>query len=741
MVGASVTRAATWVRLLPLLALYGLAYAGCYWLSVHFSLVPPGSGGIAILWLPSGLQAAALLLVADRRLWPLVLATGLGAELLSGWWLFGPLNHVSLVAAVGNAGEALLCAEVVRRVGGHAVPTFHRSREVMALGMGAVLATAANAGFMDHWVDFRTYWVGDLTGVITLVPVLVCGAAEWRNLRAGRPVLRRGATELALLLVVALGVLALVFGRQDLAVADAGTVALLWPVVAWSAFRLGPSTTAGLGFAVIVVADLYPRAGRGPYGDVAESASARVAALQGFLCVLVLSSLALAAGLLEREQAESALAQVGERDAVTGLPSLDAARRTIERLRPAGSMTAVLVIDVDGFRDLNERLGREVGDEVLRQVGERLRVPLRTEDVVARMGDDTFLLVIGRLASVAGAQVTAERVLATLTAPIVAGQHVLAVSACSGLAVMEPRESADRVLSRAVAAVEQAKRGGPGRSQSLDTEAYGRLDEARRLQAQLRRAINDGQLLLHYQPIVDVRDGRLVAVESLVRWQHPDKGLLTAGHFVPGAEATGLVVALDDWVLAQALTDLVRLRTLPGLDELTLFVNISARTLAEPDSSERIRRALQAHGAAPTSVVIEVTETALVDDSETGRRAAAELAGSGVSLAIDDFGQGHASLARLRALPISVVKIDRSFVSGMGTHEIDDAVVRWVTQLAHQLRMSTVAEGVERPEQLTRLAAIGVDFAQGFGIARPMPVEELRVRVSADGSLVVPTPT
>ena len=732
-------RAAARLRALSLLVLYGLAYAGCYWLSVHFSLVPPGSGGIAVLWLPSGLQVSALLLVADRRLWPVVLATGFSAELLSGWWQFGPLNHVSFVAAAGNLGEALLCAEVVRRVGGRPRPTLHRSREVMALGMGAVLATAANAGVMDHWVDFRTYWVGDLTGVITLAPVLLCAAAELREVRAGRPVLARGRAELLLLLGATVAVLALVFGRQDLAVADAGTVALLWPLVAWAAFRLGPSTTAGLGFLVIVFADLATRAGHGPYGNVADSASARVAALQGFLCVLVLSSLALAAGLLEREEAESALAQVGERDAVTGLPSLEAARRTIERLRPAGAMTAVLVLDVDGFTDLNERFGRAVGDEVLRQVGERLRVPLRTEDVVARMSDDTFLLVFGRLASVHGAQVTAERVLATLTAPIVVGQHVLAVSACSGLAVMEPRESADRVLSRAVAAVQQAKSRGPGRSESLDAEAYGRLDEARRLQAQLNRAINGGELLLHYQPIVDVRDGRLVAVESLVRWQHPERGLLEAGTFVPGAEASGLVVALDDWVIARALDDLAHLRRLPGLDELTLFVNVSARTLAEPDSSDRIRRALMAHGAAPTSVVLEVTETALVDDSETGRRAAAELAGSGVSLAIDDFGQGHASLARLRALPISVVKIDRSFVSGMGTHEIDDAVVRWVTQLAHQLRMSTVAEGVEHPDQLTRLAAIGVDFAQGYGISRPVPLQELEARVSADGSLVVPT--
>jgi diguanylate cyclase (GGDEF)-like protein len=729
------------LRVPALVVGYGLAYAGCYWLSVHFSLVPPGSGGIAVLWLPSGLQVAALLMVVDRRLWPLVLATGFAAELISGRWLFGPLNHVSLVAAAGNLGEALLCAEIVRRVGGQALPSLHRSREVMALGMGAVLATAANAGLMDHWVDFRTYWVGDLTGVITLVPVLVCGAAEWRALRAGEPVLRRSGAEVLLLLVVTVGVLALVFGRQDLAVADAGTVALLWPLVAWAAFRLGPSTTAGLGFLVIVMADLYTRAGHGPYGDVAESASARVAALQGFLCVLVLSSLALAAGLLEREKAESALAQLGERDAVTGLPRMEAARRTIERSRPAGSMTAVLVVDLDGFTDLNERYGRDVGDEVLRQVGERLRVPLRTEDVVARMSDDTFLLVFGRLASVHGAEVTAERVLATLTAPVVVGQHVLPVSACSGLAVMESRESADRVLARAVAAVQQAKSRGPGRSESLDAEAYGRLDEARRLQSQLGRGISGGELLLHYQPIVDVRDGRLVAVESLVRWQHPDRGLLAAGEFVPGAEASGLVVALDDWVLARALTDLVHLRTLPGLDELTLFVNVSARTLAEPDSSDRIRRALVAHGAAPTAVVIEVTETALVDDSETGRRAAAELAGSGVSLAIDDFGQGHASLARLRALPISVVKIDRSFVSGMGTHEIDDAVVRWVTQLANHLRMSTVAEGVERPEQLTRLASIGVDFAQGFGISRPLPLDELVARVSADGSLVVPTPT
>jgi len=725
------------LRVAALVLAYGPVYAGCYWLSVRFGLVPPDTG-IAVLWLPSGLQVAALLLIRDQRVWPFLLTVGFAAELLSGYWLFGPINHVSFVAAGGNAAEAAICASLVRAIGGQ-VPTLHRSREVLSLATAAVLATALNAMLMAHWVHFRTYWIGDLTGIVTLTPVVVCAAAELRNRHLRRAVFSRPAWELVPVGMLTVVVLVVVFARRDIGVADASAVALLWPPVVWAAFRGGPSSTAGLGFVITVVADLSTRAGRGPYGTVSEAAGTRVAALQGFLFVLVLSSLALAAVLLEREQAESALAQVGETDAVTGLPTMDAARRHVERMRPAGSLTAVLVVDLDEFTDLNERYGRRVGDEVLRQVGERLRVPLRTEDVVARMSDDTFLLVFGRLASVRSAEMTADRVLATLTAPIVVDSTVLAVSACSGLAVMESRESADRVMSRAVAAVQQAKSKGPGRSASLDAEAYGRLDDARRLQAQLHRAITGEELRLHYQPIVDVRDGRVVAVESLVRWQHPDRGLLTAAAFVPGAEASGLVVALDDWVLHTALCDLARLRAVPGLDELTLFVNVSARTLAEPDSSERIRRAFREHGAAPTAVVLEVTETTLVDDSETGRRAAAELAGAGVSLAIDDFGQGHASLARLRALPISVVKIDQSFVSGMGTHEIDDAVVRWVTELAQQLRMSTVAEGVELPEQLHRLAAIGVDFAQGFGICRPLPYDDVVARVSDDGRIMLPT--
>jgi len=727
-----------------LLVAYGLAYAGAYWTSVRFGVIAFGAGAAAA-WVPSGLQVAALLMLPLRRWWPVVLGVGATSELLTGWALFGSVQSSSVAVAAGNALEATLVAGTVRWVTGRATPDFHRVRDVIALAGAAVVGPAVNAAvtvpafayptWHQRWEFLRVDWLGDVTGIVAVVPVVL---AVWGARRPGRsrPPLP-SAGELLGLALTASVVLLLVFGWTGADVANASAVALLWPVLAWAAFRLGPTGTAAVNLALIVSADALTRAGRGPFGGVTEEGGARVAALQGLLIVMSLSSVALAAVLFERAQAETALAQAGETDPLTGLPTWELARRAIQRLRGNGALTAVLVVDLDAFAHINQAHGHAVGDEVLRQVGQRLRMPLRTEDVVARGTGDAFVVVVGRLASNDSAQLTAERVLATLTPPLVVGGTVVAVSACSGLAVLEEREAPEAVLSRAQSALEQAQARGPGHSMSLDLKAYGRLDESRRLQGQLPHALAAGELELHYQPIVDVNDLRVVAVEALLRWRHPQQGLLTAGTFVPDAETSGLVVALDTWVIPRAVADLARLRTLPGLGEVRLFLNISARTLTEPATGPLVREALRGRGVAPAAVVLELTETALVQDSEAGRQAAHELATEGLSFAIDDFGQGHASLARLRSLPISVVKIDHAFVTGIGTHTIDAAVVRWTTLLAHELQMSTVAEGVETAEQLHRLQVKGVDLAQGFWLAPPLPLEQLATRVTPSGHLVL----
>jgi diguanylate cyclase (GGDEF)-like protein len=735
------------MRAVLLLLAYGGAYAGLYWVSRRFGTIA-SVGAASALWLPSGLQVAVLLLFRDRRWWPVVVAVGAISELLSGWWQLGPVTGGSLAVAGGNALEALLAAGVVRAAGGRATPDLHRIREVVVLGIAAVVAPAVNAavtlpayGFStwgQRWDYFHVYWLGDAAAIVALVPVALTVLGPRHNRAAREPL--PGPLESAALAVAALAVFLVVFGRGHAQTEDAGAVAFVWPVLAWAALRSGPALAAVLSAGFFLTADVATRAGRGPYGGFEQAGGARVSALQGLLIMLSLSSAALAAVLVERRQAESALEQLGETDPVTGVPTTAVARRTMELLRGSGSLTAVLVLDLDGFAAINSTYGHAVGDAVLRKVAARLSVPLRAGDVVARGTGDAFVVVIGRLASAESAELTAERVLATLATPVVTEHAVVPVSVCSGLAVLEEGEAVEDGLSRALAALAQAQSRGPGRSASLDVEAFGRLDEARRLQVQFQQALTAGELTVHYQPIVDVRDQCVVAVEALVRWPHPERGLLVAGVFMPDAEASGLVLAVDRWVATRALADLSWLRTRPGMRELMLFLNVSARTLAEPDSGEWVRGVLREHGVAPTAVVLEITETALVDDSEVGRRAAAELVEAGVSLAIDDFGQGHASLARLRALPISVVKIDQAFVSGLGTHEVDDAVVRWTTLLAQQLRMSTVAEGVESRAQLDRLAREGVDFVQGYWLAPPMPLDTLAAAVGGDGRLVTRDP-
>lgn len=733
----------TRARWIALLVGYGVAYAGAYWISVRFGTIVFGAGAAAT-WVPSGLQVATLLMVTDRRWWPAVLSTGVVSELLAGWVLFDALTTSSVAVAGGNALEALLVASGVRWLTGRARPDLRRSRDVAALAVAAAVGAAVNTAValpafsFDTWDgrwDFvRVYWIGDVTGIVALVPFVLTGAAVWRDGTDREPLPRPGEA-LALLAGTAV-VLFLVFGVAQAGVESASAVGLLWPVVAWTAFRHGPTTTATLNLGLILAADALTRAGQGPFGGLADEGGSRVAALQGLLIVMSLSALALASVFCEQRQAESALALAGHTDLVTGLPTQEGARDAIRRLRGLGGLTAVLSIDLDAFAHVNQAHGHRVGDEVLRQVGQRLRLPLRTEDVVARGTGDAFVVVITRIASPESAHLTAERVLATLSAPLVVDDLVVLVSACSGLAVLDQRETPEAVLNRAQTALEQAQARGPAHSGSLDLEAYGRLDSTRRLQGQLPHALTTGELELHYQPVVAVDDLRVEAVEALLRWRHPEHGLLAAGAFLPAAESSGLVVALDSWVIPRAVADLVRLRAQPGLSGLRLFLNISARTLTEPATSSRVRQALRDARLAPDAVVLEITETALVQDSEVGRQAAQELAVDGVSFAIDDFGQGHASLARLRSLPISVVKIDHAFVAGIATHAVDAAVVRWTAALAHELGMVTVAEGIEQPEQLNRLRAMNVDFAQGFWLAPPLPLEELARRVTPHGYLV-----
>jgi len=411
-------------------------------------------------------------------------------------------------------------------------------------------------------------------------------------------------------------------------------------------------------------------------------------------------------------------------DDLTGLPN----RRWFDRrLREAitaagreGRELAVLVIDLDHFKWLNDTLGHHAGDRVLAELGPRLRTALREGDGLARLGGDEFAAVLQDAGSAAGA---AARIAAVLEARVSVEGIDLQVAASIGVALY-PEHGTDAVtlLRRADVAMYEAK----ARRTGLEfyvRERDGNTRERLQMIGELRIAIAERRLVLHYQPMLDLRTGAVASVEALVRWPHPERGLVPPGDFVPLAERTGLIGPLTRFVLDEALRQAAAWRA-EGL-RMPVAVNVSATNLLAAGWTEEVLAALERHGLAPESLALELTEGVLMADPERSREVFTALAAAGVRVSLDDFGTGYSSLADLRRLPVHELKIDRTFVRDVLNDPADAAVVRTLVDLAGHLGLDIVAEGVEDAETLALLRGFGADRAQGFHIARPQPADEL----------------
>ncbi len=429
---------------------------------------------------------------------------------------------------------------------------------------------------------------------------------------------------------------------------------------------------------------------------------------------------------IERKRAEEALRRQALHDALTDLPNrvllrdrLDQALRGVERHRRP---LALLLLDLDRFKEVNDTFGHQQGDLLLQEVARRLRDNLRDGDTVARLGGDEFAALLPDT-DAGGAVAAAQTLRAALDAPVPIEGHLLHVEASVGIALCpEHGSDATTLLSHADVAMYAAKRqrSGPAVYDALhDPYSPRRLG----LIGDLRRAIAGGALALHYQPEIEVATGRVRGVEALVRWPHPRQGLIPPDVFIPLAEETGLIAPLTHWVLDEAL----RQRHLwhdRGVD-LGMAVNLSMRDLRDPALPEAIARLLEAHGVPPAALCLELTESAIMAD--TGRAAVVltRLRALGVRLAVDDFGTGCSSLASLKRLPMDKLKIDKSFVQRLAEDAADLTVVTSVVGLGHGLGLQVVAEGVENGAALELLAGLGCDTAQGYHIGRPLPADEL----------------
>jgi diguanylate cyclase (GGDEF)-like protein len=436
-----------------------------------------------------------------------------------------------------------------------------------------------------------------------------------------------------------------------------------------------------------------------------------------------------AEGLVEERTEE--LREAAVHDALTHLPNrkllVDRLELALARQLRTGRDVALLFLDLDRFKLLNDSRGHAIGDQVLVTVAERLRQVVRPSDTVARFGGDEFVVVCEDVDGVGDATGLAERIARALdTTPFTVEGGEVFLSASVGISMAGPGSSAEELLRDADSAMYRAKEQGRSRIEFFDegmrTEAGVRLE----VQNALHRAVERDELRLLYQPVIDLPTGRMTGVEALLRWAHPDQGILPPALFVPMAEELGLIVPIGTWVFAEAARQWVEWqRANPRTPPLTLAVNLSTRQLRDPGVVDAFRRIIEETGIEPTSVCLELTETVLMEDPYVYLQPLRDLKALGLGLALDDFGTGHASLSYLKRFPFDVLKIDRSFVRGLGRDAADRAIVRGVIDMAHALGLSVVAEGIEDREHLVELRALGCDLAQGYHFARPLPPEAI----------------
>lgn len=447
--------------------------------------------------------------------------------------------------------------------------------------------------------------------------------------------------------------------------------------------------------------------------------------------------------MMERlNDSRSELVHQAFHDALTGLPNRELfqdrtqhalARAQATRGNPGEAGIAVLFLDLDDFKAVNDGLGHAAGDRLLTTVAQRLRTALRAGDTIARLGGDEFAVLLEDVPDAAHAQGTAERLLDALSLPVALGDHHATVGASIGVALSTgANESAGRLLRNADVAMYAAKTAGRGCHRIFEEGMYDRALGRMVAVEELRTAHRRGDFRLAYQPMHDLESGRVVAVEALLRWDHPDHGVIAPNDFIPLAEDSGLIVPIGRWVIQEACREAAHLQRLPGASpELTVSVNLSPRQLEDPGLVDDVAHALAESGIAPSTLVLELTESELTADLAAAAPLLFRLKALGVRLALDDIGTGYSRWSYLRSFPVDILKLDRELIAS--DDSADARLTRALLGLGRELELATVAEGIERPEQLDELRRMGCDIGQGYLFARPMDASQLAWELASAG--------
>ena len=437
------------------------------------------------------------------------------------------------------------------------------------------------------------------------------------------------------------------------------------------------------------------------------------------------------ADAVERRASEDEMLYQALHDPLTGLPNrtllVDRLSHSLGRAARSKQVIAVLFLDLDGFKFVNDSLGHTAGDLLLRDLASRLAGALQQGDTVARFGGDEFVMVCEGAGNAAMAVKIAERVSQTLARPILLGGVEHSVSASIGIALAEgPGRAAEDLIREADAAMYRAKERGRGRVEFYDEVMRAHATARLGLDVELRRAITEGQLRLHYQPVVSLADGAMIGVEALVRWEHPERGLLPPFEFIGLAEETGSIVPLGSWVLREAC----RMGALwqaaaPAGSAPAMHVNLSLRQVAQTGLAEEVAAVLEQTGLRPSNLHLEITESVLMEEAEASTETLRRLKELGVMLVLDDFGTGYSSLAHVQKFPLDVLKIDRSFVKDLGGDGDDETIVEAIISMSRGMRVEVIAEGIETEAHAARLGELGCRLGQGYLYARPLPPEQI----------------
>ena len=427
------------------------------------------------------------------------------------------------------------------------------------------------------------------------------------------------------------------------------------------------------------------------------------------------------------QKSEERFRHLAYHDPLTGLPNRallhDHGMRALGRARRARNHVAILFIDLDRFKTINDSLGHSVGDSLLKEVARRIRETVREFDTVARMGGDEFVVLLTDLNDPAAAGIAAQHILESLSKVTQIDNHMLHVTPSIGISLFpEDGGDFDELLRHADAAMYLAKENGRNGYQfftnEINTLAHGRLN----IETGLRQALANREFELHYQPQISVDGGGIVGAEVLLRWRHPQRGMIMPDEFIPVAEDTGLIVPIGEWVLRSACAQYTQWRR-DGLPALRLAINLSARQLRQKNLPAVVREILATNSILAADLELEITETSLMQNTDEAASSLRELKSLGITLSLDDFGTGYSSLSYLRRFPIDTLKIDRSFIRDISSDPSDAVLVRAIIELAHNLGMQTVAEGVETSDQLFFLRANHCNCAQGYFIGKPLSAE------------------